>query len=141
MCYSKCSPQKQPHFVLEFLIPLRGDKGQKLQFPRYIGLLVLKMFISKKELLLSWNFSNLTTLRGDMGQKLNFSRQHRGVSTQNASLKVVREEAGTKLSTKTTNIHHPKDQNIYEKEDAVNKNDAVIYDDRMSRSLVMTMRF
>ena len=28
-------------------------------------------------------------------------------------------------STKTTNFKHPKDQNIYEKEDAVNKNDAL----------------
>ena len=28
--------------------------------------------------------------------------------------------------TKITNAQHPKDQNIYKKEDAVNKNDALI---------------
>ena len=43
--------------------------------------------------------------------------------------------------TKTTNVQHPKDQNAYEKEDAVNKNDALIRDDRMIGSFVKMIRF
>ena len=48
------------------------------------------------------------------------------VAVFQASWKVVREEAGAQLSTRITNAQHPRDQNIYEKEDAVNKNDALI---------------
>ena len=41
--------------------------------------------------------------------------------------------------TKTTNVQHPTDQNVYEKEVAVNKNDTLNFrDDRMIRSLVKT---
>ena len=53
-----------------------------------------------------------------------------------ASLKVVREEADPNSPTKITNGQHPRDQNVYEKEDAVNKNDNEFWNDRMIRSLV-----
>ena len=42
-----------------------------------------------------------------------------------ASLKVVREEASAQFSNKDKIIQHPKDHNIYEKKDAVNKNDTL----------------
>ena len=42
-----------------------------------------------------------------------------------ASLKVVREEAGAQLSNKDNRYSNPKDQNVYEK-DAANKNDTLI---------------
>ena len=49
----------------------------------------------------------------------------RRVAVFQASL--VREEAGFNSPTMTTNVQHPKDQNVYEKKDAVNKNDALIW--------------
>ena len=39
-----------------------------------------------------------------------------------------------------TNAQHPKDQIIYEKEDTVNRNDALVSNDRMIRCLVNVMR-
>ena len=42
-----------------------------------------------------------------------------------ASLKLVREAGAISLKT-TTNTQHPKDQDIYEKEGTVNKNDVLI---------------
>ena len=38
----------------------------------------------------------------------------------------MREEAGAQLSTKDNKCSTSQDQNIYKKEDAVNKNDALI---------------
>ena len=38
----------------------------------------------------------------------------------------MREEASAQLCKKDNNAQHPKDQNVFEKEDAVNKNDALI---------------
>ena len=43
-----------------------------------------------------------------------------------ASLKVVREKLVPNFPKDITNAQHPKDQIIYKKEDAVNKNDAFI---------------
>ena len=48
------------------------------------------------------------------------------VAVFQASLKVVREEVGAQLSNKDNNPPHSKDQNIYKKEDTVNKNDTLI---------------
>ena len=48
------------------------------------------------------------------------------VAVFQASLEVVREEAGANLPKEITNAQHPKDQNVYGKEDAVNKNDALV---------------
>ena len=49
----------------------------------------------------------------------------KGVMVFQASLKLVREEAGTKL-TKLIHILHPKDQNVYMKEDIANENGILI---------------
>ena len=41
-------------------------------------------------------------------------------------LKVVRVEVGAQLSKEITNVQHPKDQNVYGKENAVTKNDTLV---------------
>ena len=43
-----------------------------------------------------------------------------------ASLMVVTKEAGAQLSKRDNNTQHPKDQKVYRKEDAVNKNDTLV---------------
>ena len=48
------------------------------------------------------------------------------VAVFQASLQVVREEVGAHLPKEITNAQHPKDQTIYRREDAVNKNDALV---------------
>ena len=48
------------------------------------------------------------------------------VAVFQASLKVVREEAGAQLSKRDNKCSTSQDQIVYEKEDAVNKNDALI---------------
>ena len=50
----------------------------------------------------------------------------KSVAVFQASLKVVREDAGANSLTTITNIQHPKDQNVNEKKDTVNKNDTLI---------------
>ena len=44
-----------------------------------------------------------------------------------ASLKVVREKLVSNSLTVTTNVQHPKDQNVYMKESTVHKNDTLTY--------------
>ena len=48
------------------------------------------------------------------------------VAVFQARLRVVREEMQVPNSpTRITNVQHPKNQNVYKKEDAVNKNDTL----------------
>ena len=62
----------------------------------------------------------------------NKSEQHFAVTSAKrvavfqASLKVVREEAVPNFQKQITKTQHPKDQIIYKKENAVNKNDTLI---------------
>ena len=43
-----------------------------------------------------------------------------------SKLKLVREEAGTNSLARIINVQHPMDQNIYMKEDAVDRNYALM---------------
>ena len=48
------------------------------------------------------------------------------VAVFQANLKIVRAEVGAQLSKRDNKSQYPKDQNVYRKEDAVNKSDTLV---------------
>ena len=77
-------------FLGIFQIRLHGEEiyWAKTAFLKITRVLILKTFVlKKKDPILSWNFSNLTTWRGDMGQYCIFEDNTGVVCTQNICLK------------------------------------------------------